>query len=117
MASTRNKNTPGDYQLESDKYIANCSYNTASEYGRVQTTYLPGDGLIGAKIPGSELSKNPWDIESELFGIGSTNLVEPKKTVVHTLNKLACISNVNRIPLFVPAPINISTTERPNVMN
>jgi hypothetical protein len=117
MASTRNKNTSGDYQLETDRYIANCAYNTNVEYGRAQTTYLPGDGLVGAKIPGSELSKNPWDIESELFGIGSTNLVEPIQPVVHTLNKLACISNVNRIPLFVPAPISISTSERPNVMN
>ena len=117
MASTRNKNTIGDYQLETQTYVSHCAYNTAIEYGRPQTTYLPGDGLVGAKIPGSELSKNSWDIESELFGIGSTNLVQPNKSVVPTLNKLSSITNVNRIPVFIPDPIRVSTTERPNVLN
>jgi len=81
MASTRNKNTPGDYAAQQtinqggDDYYA---YSKSSFYGVPTNTYFAGDGLVGMKAPHRNLSQNYSDVESYLYGIGSTNLVSPK---------------------------------------
>ena len=79
MASTRNKNTPGDYQLEQwaqQRRFEDITFINATQ-GRPVQPLFPGNGLCGARIAGKDLAQNDSDIESFLFGIGSTNLDWP----------------------------------------
>jgi hypothetical protein len=52
MASTRNKNTPGNYELEEKQYFEKRIYNTYihSGNGMPVTPYHPGDGLLPSKM-------------------------------------------------------------------
>ena len=53
-------------------------------------------------------------IESELFGIGSTNLVTPKPPVTPELKHLQALSNVDRpIPLIMPQSFEPAPDQRP----
>ncbi len=113
MASTRTKNTPGDYQLEQWSFAQNVSYNTASHYGRPEQTYLPGDGLLAGNVSRTQLSSNSCDIESMLRGIGSTNLVTPKSPTVPEISRLPSLSVIDRIPLLIPAPLVVQSNQRP----
>ncbi len=118
MASTRNKNTIGDYQLETQINLQKCNYSTYEPYAYTSTTYLPGDGVIGAKMNGSQLSHNYCDIESELRGIGTTNLIEPYKPVNPEFKSLQSFTFMdNRLPLIVPKPMVVNNNERPVVLN
>jgi hypothetical protein len=117
MASTRSKNTPGDYQLETRLNLEHSAYLAYEPYGHADTTYFPGDGLIGAKISNVQLSKNYCDIESELRGIGTTNLVNPQAPVTAQINTLKSMTFMKRVPLIIPAPIIVNNNERPIVLN
>ena len=79
MASTSNKNTPGNYCLEQKEYKQNETYTlyANSQYGAAYNTRLPGNGLMPAQIPWNKLSYNASDTEAFLFGINATNLVNP----------------------------------------
>jgi hypothetical protein len=113
MASTRTKNTPGDYQLEQWSFAQHVGYNTAAHYGRPEQTYLPGDGLLAGNVSRTQLSSNSCDIESMLRGIGSTNLVTPKSPTVPMIASLQSLSVMDRIPLLVPAPLVVQSNQRP----
>lgn len=119
MASTRNKNNPGDYKLEKKANNDQCLYSTYvnSSYGITETSYFPGDGLGGAKLPTTELSKNWCDLEAQLFGIGSNNLENPTPIVIPEFKNLKSLDVIDRIPLFIPKPLTISTSERPMFLN
>ena len=59
------------------------------------------------------LSANASNIESALFGIGSTNLVNPKAPVVA---KIACMKDKKFFNLperFIPEPLVIEKYQRP----
>jgi len=79
MASTRNRNTPGNYCSEQRQYkhAQHYALYENSQYGSAYNTRLPGNGLLPAQIPWNKLSHNAADTESFLFGINSTNLVNP----------------------------------------
>lgn len=105
MASTRNRNTPGDYALEKQAYAHKFNFmdhNASSYVGIAYNTMLPGDGLVGMKADARVLSRNPWDIESDLFGIGSTNLEEPKAPVVPDVYKLDTQHLSKKMNVYVP---------------
>ncbi len=79
MASTRNKNCPGDYDLQQRAYrqsFERMSFDHSSFVGHPTQSYMPGQGLVGGKIAPRILAQNFSDVESDLFGIGATNLVE-----------------------------------------
>ena len=48
MASTRNRNTPGNYNLEQRQYNQSETYTLYpnSQYGAAYNTRLPGNGLL-----------------------------------------------------------------------
>ena len=48
---------------------------------------------------------NYCDIESELYGIGSSNLVVPKESVKPEHNKLPIKSFFERLPMILPEPM------------
>ena len=105
MASTRNRNTRGDYALEQNRYAHQFEFgdhNTSSFLGVAYNTVLPGDGLVGMRADSRVLSRNYCDIETELFGIGSTNLVQAKPAVVPEVYKLDTQHLSKKVPHHMP---------------
>ena len=115
MASTRNKNTSGNYCLDQRQ---NTGIETWQLYknganGRAYNTKLAGNGLNPGQMPWSTLSHNPADIESFLFGINSTNLVNPAPCFQPELKKLKSANIFNKEPTIMPIPLVIEGNQRP----
>lgn len=120
MASTRNRNTPGDYALEQRSNTLNhdyMSYDKSAFYGTVGNTYLPGNGLVGMKTAGMNLSANAADIESQLFGIGSTNLVSPQRPIAPDVYQLKSLNIADRTPLILSDKFSPAPNQRPMPLN
>jgi hypothetical protein len=120
MASTRNRNTPGDYALEQRSIALNndyMSYDKSSYYGTVTDTYFPGNGLVGMKTAGMNLASNSADIESQLFGIGSTNLVEPRRPIAPDVYQLKSLNVADRVPLVLSDKFSLQPNQRPMPLN
>lgn len=115
MASTRNKNTPGNYCLEQREFKSARQYTLYpnSQYGAAYDTRLPGNGLLPAQMPGNKLSHNSSDVESFLFGINSTNLVNPAPCFVPELATLSSANIFEKGPVYVPEPLVIEKNQRP----
>lgn len=115
MASTRNKNTPGDYCLQQRQNTQTEQYTLYehSMYGSAYDTNLPGNGLGGSQMPWNKLSSNAPDIESFLFGIGSTNLVNPLPCLTPDLTLIQPINIYNKPKTLIPEPLIIEKRQRP----
>jgi hypothetical protein len=115
MASTRNINTPGNYCMEQKQFAHSENYTLYenSQYGAAYTTRLPGAGLLPAQIPGNQLSQNTADIESFLFGINSTNLVNPAPALVPKLKNLCQANIYTPSTTYIPEPLVILKNQRP----
>lgn len=113
MAATRNKNTPGNYKLELESKISNASYQTYEPYVVPNQTNFAGNGLIMGRIGASKLSENSCDIESQLRGIGSTNLVNPQTEITPEINQLKSLNLITGIPLILPEPFVHDSQQRP----
>ena len=115
MASTRNRNTPGNYNLEQKEFKQSENYTLYenSQYGAAFNTRLPGNGLNPAQIPWNQLSNNAADIESFLFGINSTNLVKPAPPLVAEFKKLDSANIFQKEPTLMPEPLVIEKNQRP----
>lgn len=115
MASTRNKNTQGNYNLEQRNSALSASYKLYANYGAAYTTQNPGNGLNPGQIPGNQLSHNTADIESFLFGIHSTNLVDPLGSHNPTpeLVRLSSVHLFDKPNTVMPVPLYIEKNQRP----
>lgn len=120
MASTRNRNTSGNYVAEQSinqfqrEYF---SYETASHYAVPNQTHFPGNGLVGMKTAHRNLSTNYSDVESYLFGIGSTNLVSPVSNPTPEINQLQSLNVMNKTPLLMPEALSIQGNQRRMFLN
>ena len=115
MASTRNKNTKGDYFLEQrDNTLANTySLYQHSQYGEAYNLSLPEVGIVPSKMSNNVFSKNAVDIESGLFGINSTNLVkETEKCVPDWKSPIPTKAYFDRIQMIMPSPLVIIKNQR-----
>lgn len=119
MTSTRNRNTPGDYQLEQN--LNACNYTLATyihgAYGQGYTRHLPGDGLINAQMHSRDLAENYIDIESQLFGIGSTNLEQALPPVIPMIKKYDSLNIIDKTPMIKPEPFIPLQHQRANFRN
>jgi hypothetical protein len=115
MASTRNRNTPGNYCLEQRQYQNSENYTLYpnSQYGAAYNTRFAGNGLLPAQIPWNKLSYNAADTESFLFGINSTNLVNPAPCFVPEIAKLDSVNIYEKGPIFMPEPLALDKDQRP----
>ena len=115
MASTRNINTPGNYNLEQREFKQSETYTLYpnSQYEAAYNTRLPGNGLLPAQIPWNKMSYNAPDIESFLLGINSTNLVNPAPCFVPELANLDSTNIYEKGPVFIPEPLVIEKNQRP----
>ena len=112
MASTRNRNTLGNYKLEQNINNNQCIYFTNTNYSIPAQTNFPGNGLLQGRIAHNTLSYNGNDIESFLFGIGSTNLEEPKIETTPQYKSLKSLNIIDRIPIIIPEPLVVQTGQR-----
>ena len=120
MASTRSRNTPGNYVLEQQINMQQndyMSFEKSSFYGTVPATYFPGQGLVGMKTSGLNLASNSADIESQLFGIGSTNLVEPRAPVAPDVYQLNSLNVAYKAPVIVPEQFIPTPNQRAMPLN
>jgi hypothetical protein len=79
MSGTRDLNTPGNYAVEQEalqKERQNLLY-AHGPGGHAYQTALPGLGFGASRMGSAQLAKNFADIESDLYGISSNNLVSP----------------------------------------
>lgn len=114
MASTRRINNPADYEIEQHSNNNKINYLTTQEYGVPNRTFLPGNGLLQGRVASENISSNGTDIESSLFGIGSTNLVQPRPDVVPNIFPLNSLNICDRKKNILPKPLIIEPNQRPN---
>ena len=115
MAATRNKNTPGNYCLDQKQNTDNVKWRLYENgaHGLAYDTRLSGVGLCPGQLPWSTLSHNPADIESFLFGINATNLVNPAPCLTPELKYLK-MANVFKLPdIIMPIPLVVPKEQRP----
>jgi hypothetical protein len=117
MASTRNKNTRGDYTLEQLQHSRTFDNLTYTHCGVPSQTHLPGNGLLPGRVGSENLSFNSADIESHLRGIGSTNLVENKAPIEPRIKTLNSLNICDTMKVQVPEPLVIEHGQRPLYLN
>lgn len=115
MASTRSKNTPGNYCLEQRQYhhVEQWRLYEHGANGVAVHTGLAGNGLLNGPMPSRVLSTNATDIESRLFGINATNLVTPAAPLTPHLNRLDMVDIYQRPPVIMPPTLEPSVNQRP----
>ena len=115
MASTRNINTRGNYNLEQEHF--NLSRNNISyihnPQGKAYINAMPSIGYMPSRMPRGTLSNNPIEIESMLFGINSTNLVKHTKPIKPDLKAIPTLNFFERIPIHLPKPLVVEHNQRP----
>ena len=102
MASTRNNNTRSDYKLQQHQFERMRNYSITPENHTIIGVMYPKFGINMQHVPAKQLSKNSTDLESQLFGIGSSNLVEEKRNVKIQTNKIKDVNFIDRMELFMP---------------
>lgn len=118
MASTRRVNNYNDYLIEQNTNEKTTGYLTHIPFGVPNTTHLPGKGLLQGQVAPTQIASNYCDIESNLRGIGSTNLVKqlkPVKPDIYNHNSLDIYDD--KPPLIMPDPFTILTNQRPNIQS
>ena len=115
MTSTRNKNTIQDYRIECKSYADSRQWiqYPYSTYGQAYDVSMPSLGITPSRMPWNTLSNNPADIESSLFGINSTNLVNPQPEVIPELKHIPVKSYFETIPLIMHDLFDVSSIQRP----
>jgi|TARA_B110000285_G_C14801521_1_gene457706 hypothetical protein len=115
MASTTNKNTPGNYSAEQrvNAHIGQYLTYKHSSGAKAYTNHHPGFGVLPAKTARSALCTNYCDVESQLFGIGSTNLVAPKPEVNPEYKTPQSLNFVDGVRVQLPDPVVIQKDQRP----
>lgn len=115
MASTRNKNTSGNYCLDQRQNVGIEAWQLYANgaNGTAYDTKLPGNGLNPGQMPCNTLSHNSADIESFLFGINSTNLVQAAPPLTPELKCLQTVNVFKSAPVIMPIPQAIPRYQRP----
>jgi hypothetical protein len=117
MASTRLKNLPREYLREKKINQDINTYEMDINKKIPTTSVLPALGVnvgnMGNAYYHNVLSNNTCDIESNLMGINSTNLVEKKSQFQPQLNELPFKKFFELPTAFVPEPMVINHNQRP----
>jgi hypothetical protein len=115
MTSTRNKNSINDYKLEQTRNTNHLDNNLYlhSASGRPKNECFP-ELYNPSKLSRDCLSNNPIDIESTLWGIGSTNLHTPCQAPIPSLRTLEFKPFFDRPnAVIMPYPAIIDNNQRP----
>lgn len=117
MTSTRIRNSPGNYELEQHAYQRQFDLITYKNgaYGQAVTKNLPGNGLLAAKMNSIDMAENYVDIESQLLGIGSTNLVKPLSPIIPNIYNFNSLNIFDKTPMVIPDPMFRIYNQRANI--
>jgi hypothetical protein len=110
---TRKKHVKNDYLVDQQFNEDVISYSLYRGYHENHVTCHPGDGLMCAKMTHHQLSENPTDVESNLFGIGSSNMVTKILHEVPKIKPLKSYSVYDKPKTVVPVPLMVKLGERP----
>jgi hypothetical protein len=113
MASTRNKNTAGNYALHARELAESRAYDIYKPGARPEKDVMPTLGYRPTHMSRDSLAYNPVEIESMLFGINANNLVDPQPAVRPLLKKLDTVDFFPRLPVIMPQPLVIEKGQRP----
>lgn len=106
MASTRNKNTIANFELEkktNDYYRIRCEYLGTEPH-------FSGNGIMPGNMHRNSFATNSIDIESQLFGI-TTNLVN-HHDIIPELKKINIVSLFKNKPVIHPDHLIIDKYSR-----
>ena len=114
MASTRNINTRENYKVQQRNFDSALNYELYqnSQSGAAYSPALPVLGFNPSHLSRNDLAYNPIEIESSLFGINSTNLVNPAPAVVPQLKTLRGTKFFDRLPLVMPNDFVVPDNQR-----
>jgi hypothetical protein len=115
MSSTRNNNTPGNYKMEiaSNKYLFMSNIYKHGAFGTPHLSALPDGGSAPpSRMDREQLSNNPIEIESQLFGIGSSNLVTGYTPPLANINRLNNVSFFDRNKVIMPSALVVEGAQR-----
>ena len=115
MSSTRNKNSPNDYchERKMSQHILDNRLYPYSGYGHSNHPAIPMGGIAPASYIGhSQLSENPVQIESQLFGIGSSNLVTLYRPDIARIKRLPDAKFFDRNPVIMPDNLIVRKYQR-----
>ena len=115
MASTRNINTQENYKIQQLNFRQMQDYELYenSQSGAAYNPALPVLGFNPSHMSRNDLAHNPIEIESALFGINSTNLVNPQQPVIPESKTLPEKSFFKTPELIMPVPLAIEKNQRP----
>jgi hypothetical protein len=115
MASTRNNNMPGEYCLQQKSYNQGSAYLLNKSKRVASHSTIPCPGVNHGQVPNTVLAYNATDIESSLFGINSSNLVQPQNPVQPKLKTLDMLSFAPRLHALLPEPLIVEKCQRPTI--
>tara|TARA_Y100000816_G_C26103866_1_gene585876 strand:+ start:1912 stop:2280 length:369 start_codon:yes stop_codon:yes gene_type:complete len=119
MSSTRNRNSISDYKAYENRNenIINYKMYENSQYGKTNNFLnrfkLPESTQPTRIMHPNNFSNNPIDIESQLRGINSTNLVGKSFNINPDLRKIDSYKLYERVPLMMPKQITNEQYQRP----
>ena len=116
MSSTRNKNSQINYNLEKStkEKILNETFYIHSSSGRPISDCIPTLGYMPSHISRDALANNAIDIESQLRGIGSTNLESPCTIVTPSIINIEFKDYFDRPQsIIMPYPLVYQNFQRP----
>ena len=113
MASTRNLNTTTDYQIEQKMNNEESSYILNPDRLFAHRNAYPCFGTNVGHMPLETLDNNGVDVESSLFGINSTNLVNPQQPASAQPKQLHNVQFFDRIKPVLPESLVIEPRQRP----
>ena len=116
MASTRNRNTKGNYHVE--QLAMTRQTDRCVDIVLPAVTCFPGQALIGFGATGPTLDRVFCDTESMLRGIGATNLVQ---ATIYASPQPVALPFLNLVPEPaappVPQRLEPSKQDRPMYLN
>jgi hypothetical protein len=115
MTSTRNNNTPGNYKMQTaiNSHLFKSSMYKHGSFGTPYLSSIPDGGSAPpSRMDRNRLSKNPIEIESQLFGIGSSNLVKGYTPPLATIHHLKDISFFDRNKIIMPCALMVEGAQR-----
>jgi hypothetical protein len=117
MASTRNKNTAGDYRMEQqiNRHLTQYNVYKNSAQGTPWETHIPDVGWMPSNVSRETFATNAVDVESMLRGTGESNLVEPKGETVVQKVEVGYKSFFERPVVATPEPLVLERFQRPNL--
>jgi len=117
MSSTSLKNSKGQYCNDQKRENLEREYLVYKGKKIPRESFLPDFGINAGNMAGAYthkiLSQNTPDLESFLFGIGSSNLVKPYRNPPMLVNKVDTIKFFNQTNAQMPVPLVIENRQRP----